>query len=296
MDPRSLLLLDGTAELYRSFYAFKDLRTKTNVPTGAAFGFVLALQRLLDAEKPTHAAVAFDLPEATFRHVAYAEYKATRKPTPPELIAQIPVIKKIVTAYAIPVIEVSGFEADDVIATLVRMARKESVDVTIVAQDKDFYQLLDDGVWILNQKKGRLDRLAAEQLLGIPPGRIPDLLALMGDSSDNIPGVDGIGEKGAKKLISEFGTIDAVYQNLDKVGNPKVKARLENQRERAYLSYALALMHHDVPIERSFEALTVGKPDNATLCRIFESLEFMSLAAKFRPAEPVQRSLFGDLG
>lgn len=294
MSSRSLLLLDGTAELYRSYYAFKDLRTKADAPTGAAFGFALALQRLLDSEKPTHAAVAFDLPDATFRHEAFAEYKATRKPTPPDLIAQIPVVKKIVAAYAIPVVEVSGFEADDVIATLVTMAKKESVDVTIVAQDKDFYQLLDDGVWILNQKKGRLDRVAAEQLLGIPPGRIPDLLALMGDSSDNIPGVDGIGEKGAKRLISEFGTIDAVYQNLDKVGNPKIKARLESQRERAYLSYALALMHHDVPIGRSFEALTVRGPDKVTLCRIFESLEFTSLAAKYRPVEPVQRELFGD--
>lgn len=292
MSDRSLLLVDGTAELYRSYYAFKDFHNKKGEPTGAAFGFTQALERLLASERPTHAAAAFDLPAPTFRHAAFAEYKATRKPSPEPMIAQIPVVKEIVKAFSVAVLELPGFEADDIIATLVKRARAAGYPVTIVSQDKDFLQLLQDGVSILHPRKGRLDAAAAEQMLGVPPSRIPDLLALMGDSSDNIPGVDGIGEKGATKLIAEFGTLDSLYQHLDQVGNPNIRMRLESQRERAYMSYSLALMHEEVPIEESLEGLALRRPDGDVLRRIFESLDFTTLAARFKPSPPKQSNLF----
>ncbi|MEW6368505.1 MAG: 5'-3' exonuclease H3TH domain-containing protein [Acidobacteriota bacterium] len=296
MSAKTLLLLDGTAELYRAYYAFREFRNKKGEPTGAAFGFTRSLRQLLETQKPTHAAVVFDLPEPTFRHEAYAGYKATRKPAPPDMISQIPVVKEIVRGFSIALVESPGYEADDVIATLTRMAATAAIEVVIVTQDKDFYQLLREGVYVLNPRKGkeRIGAASAERLLGIHPSRTADLLALMGDSSDNIPGVDGVGEKIAKRLVSRFSSLDALYENLDSVENPRLREKLKNQREQAFLSRSLAVIHDEVPLSLDLAALELRPQDGAKLSRIFEQLDFSPEAMGLRPDVARQTGLFDD--
>ncbi len=291
-----LLLIDGTAEIYRSYYAFKDLRTSKGVPSGAAFGFALMLRRLLDAEKPTHGAVAFDLPAPTFRHEAFSEYKATRKPPPPEMISQIPAIKEIVSGHGLRAIELAGYEADDIIATLTTKALQLKIGTVIVGQDKDFYQLLQENVSLYNPRKGgkRIDVAAAEEILGVPPAAIPDLLALMGDSSDNIPGVEGIGAKIARRLIERFGTLDLVYQNIEAIENKRVRKSIESQREQAYMSRWLATMHRDVPLSISIDQLRVQSFDHGPLKDLFQRLGFTSLSRTPETQQPRQSGLFDD--
>jgi len=289
-----LLLLDGTAEIYRSYFAFKDLRTSAGKPTGAAFGFVLNLRRLIEGERPTHVGVAFDLPAPTFRHEAFADYKATRRPAPSDMVAQIPVIKQIVGAFGAHGLELEGYEADDIIATLVGAARRVGIETTIVGSDKDFYQLLEDGVTILNpRRKGvRIDTVLATEILGVPPSAIPDLLALMGDSSDNIPGVNGIGPKHARALIAEFGSVERLYQNLPAVSNPRIRSKLEAQRDLAFTCLALATLHRDVPVPFTMDGLATKPVDREALHEIFRTLEFATLARDAEPRPREQASLF----
>lgn len=292
----TLLLLDGTAEIYRSYHAFKEMRNSKGEPTGAAFGFVLALRRLLDDEAPTHAAVAFDLPGPTIRHAAFEAYKATRKPPPAEMVIQIPIVKELTSAIGMHAVEVPGFEADDVIATLSSTAVAAGFAVTVVSRDKDLLQVIEPGVTLIDHKKGseRLDEAAAERRIGIPPARIPDLLGLMGDSSDNIPGVEGVGEKIAKRLIVEHGTIDAIYEDLDKLPNARVRTKLEAQRAQAFLSRELATVRRDVPLAIGVDELRVRQPAAQRLREIYERLDFKSLAANLPSGPARQAALFDD--
>ena len=227
---RRLFLLDGTALAYRAFHAMArtGLADRHGRPTGAIFGFVNTVFRILRTEAPDHLAVAFDLPGPTFRHELYADYKATRERMPPELVEQMPRLREVVRALGYPVLEVPGWEADDVLATVARRASGEGARVFIVTGDKDLMQLVDERVSIYNVlTKGDavelLDPKGVEEKFGVPPDRVADVLALMGDTSDNVPGVPGIGPKTAVELVRRFGSFEQVLARAAEVEKPKIR-------------------------------------------------------------------------
>ncbi len=212
-DSKTLYLLDGTAQLYRAYFAVRGLTTSGGFPTNALFGFTSMLRKLIADERPTHLGVAFDLPGKTFRHERYPKYKANRPPTPEDMKQQAPYAGKICAALGVPVLALEGFEADDLIATYTRLAREAGYEVVIVSSDKDLLQLVGDGVTTLNPSKDlRLDREGVAQSFGVPPDRVLDVLALMGDSVDNIPGVPGVGEKTALSIVATYGSLEGVLE------------------------------------------------------------------------------------
>jgi len=283
---KRLFLLDGTALAYRSHFALarSGLSTADGMPTGATYGFTMSLRRILEQEKPDLVAVALDAKGPTFRHERYAEYKATREKAPEELIAQLPFIRDVVRAHGIPLFEVSGYEADDVIGTLSRQGEEAGFEVFLVSGDKDFMQLVSDKVQLYNIFKPGVDLViqgidAVKEKFGTTPEHMIDVLAIMGDASDNIPGVKGIGEKGAIKLISEFGSVQGVFDNLDKL-TPKQREKIEASRELLELSLELVTIDKEVPLDPDVEALTAPDPDAEELSEVFKKLDFQSLAAK----------------
>ncbi|MBZ5638990.1 MAG: DNA polymerase I [Acidobacteriia bacterium] len=208
---KTLYLVDGTSQLFRAYFAIRGLSNPGGMPTGAVYGFTTMLRKLVGDEKPRYLAVAFDLPGPTFRHDRYADYKAHRPPAPEDLNVQFPYAKKVCEAFRIPVLELPGFEADDLIATYARLGREAGFDVVVVASDKDLLQLVDDRVTVLNPSKNvRLDAAGVEEFFGVPPGRVRDVLGLMGDAVDNIPGVPGVGEKTAIAMVAGYGGVDEV--------------------------------------------------------------------------------------
>jgi DNA polymerase-1 len=296
-----LCLLDSMALAYRAHFAYiqRPLTTSAGQPTSAVFGFVSFLQRILQQEYPDHIAAVFDTQAPTFRHEAYAEYKATREDMPEALVSQIPLIKEVIQAYHIPVVEMDGYEADDVIGTLARQAEKEGVRTFIVTADKDMMQLVSDIIKLYRPGKqgGDLEVVGIDgvrEKFGVAPNQVIDVLALMGDSSDNVPGVRGIGEKTAIPLIQKHGSIEALYQNLAAVESKSVRAKLEAGQELAFLSKKLVTIDTAVPLALSFHDLRASAPDTDRLRQLFETLEFRSLAAKIQqhsaphaPAAPV---------
>ena len=292
---RRLFLVDGTALAYRSFHALARMRMtdRTGRPTGAVFGFTDALLRLLRVEEPDHLAVAFDLPGPTFRHAMYADYKATRERMPDELIDQMPRVREVVRALGYPVLEVAGWEADDVLATVARRAAAEEARVFIVTGDKDLFQLVDARVSVYNlmAKGGEteiLDAAGVEAKFGVPPERVPDVLALMGDSSDNVPGVGGIGPKTAIELVRRFGGLEQVLARSGEVEKPRIREALERDAAQARLSYELVKIPCDAPVGFSFEDAAVGPPDPAVVGPLFEELNFRRFLAELpgRAAAP----------
>ena len=221
---KKTFLLDGSAIAYRNHFAFgaSPLTNKKGMDTSACFGFANTLFRILEQEKPDYIAVVFDTPEPTFRHKMFSEYKATRETMPDELRVQLPIIREMVEAMNIPFIKKDGLEADDIIGTLAYQAQALGHQVYMVTGDKDFMQLLKPNIFMYSlQKKSKLDVLdasAPEQKWGIPVQHVTDMLALMGDASDNVPGVPGIGEKTAAKLIQTFGGLDEIYHHIGDVG------------------------------------------------------------------------------
>ena len=210
-DSKTLYLLDGTGQLYRAFFAVRGLTTKQGFPTNALFGFTSMLRKLIADERPTHLGVTFDLPGKTFRHERYPAYKANRPPTPEDMKQQAPYARKICTALGVPVVELEGYEADDLIATLSRRAREAGYEVVIVSSDKDLLQIVGDGITSLNPSKDlRLDPAGVAEQFGVPPPNVLDVLALMGDSVDNIPGVPGVGEKTALSIVKAYGDLEGV--------------------------------------------------------------------------------------
>ncbi|MCE9592823.1 MAG: DNA polymerase I [Planctomycetes bacterium] len=279
-----LFLLDGTALAYRSHFAIPNLTSPTGKPSGATYGFTMTLRRILENEKPDLIAVAFDPPGPTHRHHRYAEYKATRERAPEEMIAQLDWMRSIVRAHGIPLFEVKGFEADDVIGTLTVQARALGHDVLIVTGDKDFMQLVGPSVKLYNVFKKDIDVLieaeeAVTAKFGTTPDHVVDVLAIMGDASDNVPGVKGIGEKGATKLIAEFGSVDGVLANLDKVKG-KARELIERDREQLLMSRELVTIDTHVPLDPGFEAIRPPDPDAAQLRELFTQFGFLSLLKK----------------
>ena len=280
-----LLILDGNSVINRAYYGVKPLTTRDGLFTHAIYGFLNILDRMEKEEQPEAVCVAFDLKAPTFRHLKYEGYKATRNGMPEELAAQMPIMKEVLAAMNIPIYTAQGWEADDIIGTVGRICGEEDWECVIVTGDRDSLQLIDDHVTVLLETtKGniRFDKAKFLEEYGFEPKKLIDLKALMGDSSDNIPGVKGIGEKTAKNLLMEFGSLDGVYENLDsKVIKPKQRENLTNYRDDAYLSYDLATIRPEAPIDFDPLDAVVRPYNNQELYNLFVRLEFVKLIDKY---------------
>ena len=281
MKKKKLFLIDGNSYCYRAYYAIKDLKNSKGQPTNAVYGFILMLKKLLGTEKPDYLAIAFDLKGPTFRHKKFKEYKAKRKPMPDDLVSQLPLIKDTVQAYNIPIFEMEGYEADDVLATVAKKISKEGVNVYIVTGDKDILQLVNENIKVYSAHKEGLiynEKSIKEKFFGLGPENIVDFMALAGDASDNIPGVKGIGEKTAIEIIKEFTNIENLYNNLDKIKSESKRQLLEKNEENAKMSKELATVDVSVPVDIDLGAMQVSEPDSARLLQIFKDLEFKAFA------------------
>ena len=287
----ALYLVDGYALIYRSYFAFakNPLRASTGEETGAAYGMANFLVRLLDERHPDYLGVVLDSREPTFRHRQFPDYKATREKMPDDLGAQIPRVLDLFEAFRVPVIEIPGQEADDVIGTLARKGAELGLDVYIVSGDKDFYQLIDERVMLLNPGRGGqaavdeevVDLAKAPGKFGVGPERVTDILGFMGDSSDNVPGVPGVGLKTAQKLVGEWGSMEDVYAHLDEAATPKLRQKLAEHRAAALLSKDLVTIRTDLELDLDLEALRVREPDRKKVTALFAELEFVALLRRF---------------
>ena len=282
---KRFFVIDGNSFCYRAYYAVRHLSNSKGQPTNAIYGFITMINKIVKDEKPDMLAVAFDLKKPTFRHKKFKDYKITRKPMPDDLVSQLPHIKRLIAAYNIPIYELEGYEADDILATLAEKAKTRSVDTFIVTQDKDALQLIGEHVKVYNPAKDGLvyGKRDVKQRFGVEPEKMTDLMALMGDASDNIPGVPGIGEKTAVELMKEFETLEDILKNTDKIKSLSVRRKLEESRELAILSRELATIKKDVPIEVDFKDLKLTEPDESRLLAIFRELEFRSLLKTVAP-------------
>ncbi|MCY2960689.1 MAG: DNA polymerase I [Planctomycetota bacterium] len=281
-----LFLVDGTALAYRAHFALQrqGFNAPDGTPTGATYGFARALHDILEKEKPDLIAVAFDPPGHTFRHKMYAEYKATRQKMPDEIVQQLELLREVTRALGLPLFEVKGYEADDVIGTLATQGEKAGYDVLIVTGDKDFLQLVTDRVKLYNVFKPGVPLLIegpeeSVARLGVPPSHIVDVLAIMGDASDNVPGVTGIGEKGAIKLLAEWKSLDALLANIDTLKG-KTGEHIRRDRAQLELSRELVTIARDVPLDPGFAGLKPPTPDAKALTELYRRLDFKSLVPK----------------
>jgi len=277
-----LFLLDGHALCYRSFFAIRELTASNGQATNAVFGFVNILRRILREFNPKYLAVCFDSKEKTHRAKKFADYKIQRPKMPEQLIEQIPVIKDVIKAYHLPIFEVGGYEADDIIATLTDWANGHKLEVTIVSEDKDMYQLSNDHTNFFSLRNDQILKTEDIQLkLGFNPVNIIDFIALAGDKSDNIPGVNGVGEVTARKLINDFGSLEQIYENVSRIEKDKIKEKLLDQRDMAFLSKELAVLERNIPLKFNLDDLKVGEPDKSRLHELFKQLEFNRFAQEY---------------
>jgi len=278
-SPPRILLIDGTNALYRAFFAIPHLRAPDGRPTNAAYGFVNMLNKVVREELPDYAVVVFDAPGETFRHRIFDAYKAGRDATPEDLVAQFSLVRDLLRARGIAVIEVPDFEADDVIATLVSRA-PERAEIAIVSTDKDLMQLVDEHVTLLDgMKDRRYGPAEVEERFGVPPDRILDLRSLVGDPSDNIPGVKGIGEKGAAKLIAEWGSLENLLEHASEVKATRARNALLDSADTARLSKRLATLRTDTPLPIGWDSARLAAADNAALRSLYAELGFTRLLA-----------------
>ena len=281
-----LFLLDGHSLAHRAFYALPLLTTESGEYTNSVFGFARMLFKIIDEEKPDHIAVAFDLKGPTFRHEEYEDYKAGRKKTPDELIPQIDLIKDVLKSLNIPIIEKKGFEADDVIGTIAKQAANKGINVKIVTGDRDALQLVDNYINVIYTRKGITDIVQydinkVKDKYELKPEQLIDMKGLMGDSSDNIPGVPGIGEKTAIKLLKEFDNMENVLDNIEKVSGKKRKENLRKYSEQAIMSKKLGKIVTDVSVDLDFKDLKLEEPNFDEVIELFKRLEFNSLIDRF---------------
>ncbi|MDP2689084.1 MAG: DNA polymerase I, partial [Deltaproteobacteria bacterium] len=283
-----LFIIDGSSVIYRAFHAVPpSFVTSGGLPTNAVYGFTQTLRKIIHDFSPHYICIAFDVKGPSFRHELFTEYKAQRPPMPDLLSVQIPYIKRMVEAFNIPVLEMASYEADDVIATVVREVEGQGVKVSLITGDKDMYQLVDENVVILDYLSGKeYGPAEVEKKFGVGPLRIKDLIGLAGDSSDNIPGVPGIGLKTAAKLLKEFGSMEAIYENVDRVKGEKLKEKLREFRDQAFLSRELATLHPEVPLECGLEGLRYEGPEWKTLEPLLNELEFRKILAEMLPGIP----------
>ena len=286
-----LFLLDAYALIYRAYYAFiKAPRINSKgLNTSAVMGFVNTLNEVITKEKPTHLGVAFDHGK-TFRHEAFPEYKAQRQETPEDIRLSVPIIKDILNAFRIPILQVDGFEADDIIGTLATKAGQKGIETYMLTPDKDYGQLVRDNVFQYRPRHGGgYETMGPAEVCAkyglTSPTQVIDLLALMGDSSDNFPGCPGVGEKTAVKLINDYGSIDNLLAHSTEIKG-KLREKVENAVDDIRMSYFLATIRTDVPVDLNMDELKLTDPNEAELRKIFAELEFKSLADKNLQATP----------
>ena len=286
-----LYLIDGSAYVHRAFHAVRGLTNSKGLPTNAVFGFTRMLIKLMQDRAPRYVAIFFDARGPTFRHEIYADYKANRPPMSDELAMQLPYIKKVTSGFNIPMIEMEGYEADDLIGTYARMAESAGFDVVMVTGDKDFMQLVTERATIWDPMKDEvIDTASIAQTYGLPPARMVDMMGLSGDSADNIPGVPGIGPKTAAALMQQFGSMEALYDRIEALASPKQREKLLEHKEQAILSRRLVVIDDQVPVSFDPELLKTRGPDEKRLAQLFQELEFRQLQQTFQPARPRRES------
>ena len=275
-------LIDGSSYLYRAFHALPPLSTAQGVPTNAVLGFASMLLKVARERRPEYLGVAFDGPGPTVRHQAYAEYKAQRPPMPEALARQIPFVHRVLGALRVALLMAEAEEADDILATLARTAREGGVHAVIVTGDKDLLQRVADGITVYDpMRETWYDRGEVEARYGVPPEALVDLFGLIGDAIDNVPGVPGVGEKTARALLQEFGSLDRLLEEVAKVGRPKLRETLAAHAEQARRSRELVRIHTDVAIPVNLEGLRRRPPDAEAFLALCRELELNKLSASF---------------
>ncbi len=275
-------MIDGSSYIYRAFFALPHLSNSRGFPTNAVYGFTNMLRKVLREKAPEYLAVAFDAPGPTFRHEAFDGYKAQRPSMPDNLRPQIPYIKEIVAALRIPILEKEGFEADDLIGSLTKKMEREGIETVIVSGDKDLMQLIDSNVIMFDPMKDKVFQVPdVKERFGVTPDKLIEVFGLSGDTSDNVPGVPGVGEKTASKLIMEFGSIEGLLDNLKKLKNGKLRDNLALYGEQARLSRKLVTLDTQVPVDWELRDLKMEDPDREKLQKIFKELEFSKLFKEF---------------
>lgn len=284
MKESTIYLIDGSAYVYRAYHAISHLSNSSGLPTNAVFGFTRMLIKLIEDKNPQYLVMVFDSKGPTFRHEKYSKYKANRPPMPDDLVVQQPYIRKVVDAFNIPIIEKKGFEADDLIASLARQAELKGYRSVMVTGDKDFLQLVTPLSTIWDPMK---DRIWTEQNIidkyKFRPSQLIDMMGFWGDTSDNIPGVPGIGEKTAMTLIQQFGSMDNVYAHIDSITKKKQKENLLNHKDQAYLSRELVLIDRKAPVQLDLDSIKFKDADTSILFDLFQFLEFKNLQQKYQP-------------
>jgi DNA polymerase-1 len=277
-----VFLIDGSSYIFRAFFAIPHLSNSKGFPTNATYGFTNMILKVMREQKPDYLAIAFDAPGPTFRHEVFGEYKAHRPSMPENLRPQIPCIKEIVAALGIPTLEEEGYEADDLIGSIAKKLEGEGVDTVIVSGDKDLMQLITPDVTMYDPMKDKTFKIPeVKERFGVPPEKVVEVMGLCGDTSDNIPGVPGIGEKTAARLIEQFGSIEELLKNLDKVKNATMRDNLAHYADQARLSRELATLDTHAPLARGLEELKPGNPDRERLHKIFREMEFSKLLKEF---------------
>ena len=300
-DPERIFLIDAMSFIFRAYHAMarqRGMSTRKGLPTAAIYVFVNMLRKLRDDFSPHYLAAVFDVAAPTFRDQQYKEYKANRSEMPGDLAQQIPYIRRALEAYRIPILEVPGYEADDVIGTLASKAVAEGRNVYVVSSDKDMLQLVNDRICVLNPPKDNLicDAAKVEEILGVPPERVIDVMALRGDSIDNIPGAPGIGDKGSVEIIKRFGSLEAALNRAAEVERKTYRESLQNNREQILLSKELVTIKRDVDIELDVEKMHPGEPDVEALRELFTELEFTSLLKELLPVVESSPGNYGEAG
>jgi DNA polymerase I len=293
MNSKTLYLIDASSYCYRAFYALGRLTNSHGMATQAVYGFAQMLLKVLKDKKPDYVCIVFDSAGPTFRHQRYPDYKATRQKMPEDLAVQVPYIRDLVRLHGLTQVAVDGFEADDLIATLVERYRGQGLEIVVASGDKDLHQLIQEpGVVQWDPQKDRIfTSKEVQERFGIRPEQMVDLLALMGDSSDHVPGIPGVGEKTAQKLMQQWGSLDAVLQHVGELSPPSLRDKVSSNRDLAYLSRELVTLANDVPLTVTLEEFVPGAPETQELARLYQVLGFKTLLASLREqageAEPV---------
>jgi DNA polymerase-1 len=282
MDKKRLFLIDGHSLLYRAYYAIRHLSNSQGFPTNAIFGFLGMMKKIQEKESPTHLGIVFDAKGPTIRHEAFQAYKANRKPMPEDLAIQIPVLKKILEAMHIPIVEYDRYEADDTLGSLAKKASAKKIHAVLVSTDKDLYQLVDESTTLYNPAKEiHMDKKAVEEHFGVLPSQVVDVLALWGDPSDNVPGVPGVGEKTSKALVRQFRTLENMLKNIDQISNAPLRKKIEENLDQLEMSRQLVTIERDLDVSLDLEEFSISKPSYEDLIPLLQELEFSGMLSEY---------------
>ena len=299
--PKKLFLVDAMAHVYRAFFApMMRMNAPSGIPTKVPFLFANIVRRLIKDYQPDYIGIVFDTSKPTFRDKLFEFYKAQRPPMPDEMSVQLPYVRRLCEAMRLPILEFDGYEADDVIGTMAKQGAKKNLDVLVVSNDKDMMQLVNPGVRILRTGSGGakadtiVDAKKVEEILGVPPDKVIDLMALLGDTVDNIPGAKGIGEKGATELIQKYQSVESALEHADEVTNKRYREALQQQKEQVLMSKQLATIETGVPLELDLEKLKLREPDGDALMELYRELGFNSLMKELLAGGVKEKSASGE--